>query len=374
MAEFKIGLSNSSFSATLFRRTAGRPGGIIRNLSVLRFLAAIVLTLVGAIFSPSAYANIACEAGNISLTLSAGTITVPVGTSIGQTLGSLAPSTFQMTCHFVNRVNTVTSATNYANMATTQLAPGFTDVYQTNIAGIGVRYTFDSIQCNATGVVMINGNAQVGCSFSGPIDGPYMAANITVTPALVVTGAIAAGTVALSTVPSVSITYTSSDQDTSWGKGSLYTGAATGLLVHATCSVTQSSLSVSLPTANTHAFSAGIGSVAAPQSFQLSLACATGAKVSITLTDSVNPSNRTNTLTLTTDSTAQGIGVQVLNSTGSPVSFGPDSAAPGNTNQWLIGDSPNGSLVVPMQARYIRTGAVSPGSVKALATFTMSYQ
>jgi type 1 fimbria pilin len=279
-----------------------------------------------------------------------------------------------MSCHFVNRISTVTSATNYANFATTQLAPGFTDVYQTNIAGIGVRYTFNSAQCNAASVVMLNGKAQVGCFFSGPLDGPYMTANITVTPTLVVTGALAPGTTTLSSAPTVSVTYTSSDQDTSWNKGSLYTGAATGLFVHATCSVTQPSLSVSLPTANTRAFSSGIGAVAAPQPFQLSFACAAGAKVSITLTDSVNPSNRSNTLTLTADSTARGIGLQVLNSTGSPVYFGPDSAAPGNTNQWLIGNSPAGALLVPMQARYIRTGAVSPGSVKALATFTMSYQ
>ncbi|HWT37156.1 MAG TPA: fimbrial protein [Paraburkholderia sp.] len=37
-------------------------------------------------------------------------------------------------------------------------------------------------------------------------------------------------------------------------------------------------------------------------------------------------------------------------------------------------DSPNGSLQIPLTARYVRTGAVSAGSVNALATFTMSYQ
>jgi type 1 fimbria pilin len=40
----------------------------------------------------------------------------------------------------------------------------------------------------------------------------------------------------------------------------------------------------------------------------------------------------------------------------------------------LIGDSPNGPLQVPMTARYVRIGDVSPGTVRAMATFTMSYQ
>ncbi|MBP0592723.1 type 1 fimbrial protein [Paraburkholderia sp. LEh10] len=337
---------------------------------VLR-LALLVLVGVTPVF---AHANIACEVANISLTLSAGTISVPVGAPVGQTLASLTPSTFQMSCHFVNRVNNVTAATNYANFATTQLAPGFTDVYQTNIAGIGVRYTFDSAQCNAAHVVVTNGQAQVGCYFSGPLDGPYQNADITVTPTLVVTGTIAPGTRTLSTVPVVTITYTESDQNTSWNKGSLYTGAATGQFVHATCSINQSNVYVYLPNSDTKAFASGIGAVTASQAFQLSLACASGAKVLITLTDSVNPANRTNTLTLSNDSTAQGVGIQVLNSAGTAVSFGADSAAPGNTNQWVIGDSPDGTLQVPLSARYVRTGTVSSGSVKALATFTMSYQ
>jgi type 1 fimbria pilin len=96
--------------------------------------------------------------------------------------------------------------------------------------------------------------------------------------------------------------------------------------------------------------------------------------VLITLTDAVEASNRTTTLKTTADSTAQGIGVQILNSAGTPVAFGPDSALPGNTNQWTVGSSPNGTLQVPLTARYVRTGAVNAGTVRALATFTMSYQ
>jgi type 1 fimbria pilin len=95
--------------------------------------------------------------------------------------------------------------------------------------------------------------------------------------------------------------------------------------------------------------------------------------VLITLTDNVNPANQSNALQPTADSTAQGIGVQILRG-GLPISFGPDSAAVGNTNQWTIGNSPNGPLQVPLTARYVSTGRVAAGTVKALCTFTMSYQ
>jgi type 1 fimbria pilin len=137
--------------------------------------------------------------------------------------------------------------------------------------------------------------------------------------------------------------------------------------------VTQASVAVTLPTVSTGAFSSRVGSIAGSQPFSLSFNCSAGAKVSITLTDNVYPANRSDTLQLTADSTAKGIGIQVLRN-GSPVLFGADSAAAGNTNQWLIGDSPNGTLQLPLTARYVSTAPVSAGTVKALATFTMSYQ
>ncbi|MBU7439069.1 fimbrial protein [Paraburkholderia fungorum] len=162
-------------------------------------------------------------------------------------------------------------------------------------------------------------------------------------------------------------------QSGSWAQIALYSGSATGTLTRATCSVNQSDVAVPLPTADTRAFSSGICAVAAPQAFTLSFACATGAKVSMTLTDSINPANRFNTLRLSADSTARRIGIQLLNSTGLPVLFRADSATLGNQNQWIIGDSPNGVVQVPLTVVwYIRT--VSAGKLKALATYNMSYQ
>ena len=95
----------------------------------------------------------------------------------------------------------------------------------------------------------------------------------------------------------------------------------------------------------------------------------------MTLTDATTPSNTTNTLTLASDSVATGVGFQLLYN-GNPVSFGPDSAAAGNLNQFSVMASPatGGPVNIPFTARFIRTGTVTPGLATANATFTMSYQ
>jgi type 1 fimbria pilin len=362
----------------LFADTRDPRGEIRSSASVIRSFIRMLVTLCICATSSFAYAGMTCGTGNVNKMLAAGTISVPVNVSVGMTVGTVAPSTFQLSCRFLSTSNppNVTSATLYADFKTTApLANGFSDVYQTSIAGLGVRYTFDpsSSQCTAGSAVLANGSLRITCPFNGPIDGPYMAANISVTATFIVTGTIPSGASSFATAPVVTITYTQSDQGGSWNQTPLFSGSGSGVLTRATCSVNQTSVAVTLPTANTRSF-ASVGDVAAPQSFSLSLACSTGATVMITLTDGTNPANRSTALQLTAGSTAQGVGVQVLNSTGAPVAFGPDSPTPGNTNQWTIGASPNGTLQVPLTARYVRTGNVSAGSVKALATFTMSYQ
>ena len=122
------------------------------------------------------------------------------------------------------------------------------------------------------------------------------------------------------------------------------------------------------------ALASGVGAVAGSVPFALSLNCTAGATVAITLSDNVDTSNQSDTLKLAAESTATGVGVQILNGS-TPVLFGPDSAVAGNVHQWVVGASPSGPLQIPLSARYIRTaGAFNPGTVIAKATFTMSYQ
>jgi len=96
----------------------------------------------------------------------------------------------------------------------------------------------------------------------------------------------------------------------------------------------------------------------------------------VTLTDATNPTNTSQVLSLTPTSQASGVGVQILNGT-TVLGYGPDSAAPGNTNQWYAGNIAVGTsrFTIPLSARYVQTGAtVTPGTANAQATFTMSYQ
>ncbi|WP_265494863.1 fimbrial protein [Providencia heimbachae] len=97
----------------------------------------------------------------------------------------------------------------------------------------------------------------------------------------------------------------------------------------------------------------------------------------MTITDASNASNTTNQLKLTADSTAKGVGVQVFYNNIAKT-FGPDSSAKGNTNQFSIGSKTTTTgqkITIPLNFKYIRTQtAVTPGTANAAATVTFSYQ
>lgn len=184
---------------------------------------------------------------------------------------------------------------------------------------------------------------------------------------LVVGGPIASGT--LSGLPSLTITYSGSCIPTTSTTLTLVNGAT--VITPLTCDVTTSTVNVTLPSVPASQLSPA-GSTAGDTAFSIGLNCATGSNVHVTLTDLTTPGNRTAQLSLSPSSTAQGVQLRILKG-GSPLSFGPDSALPGTTNQFSIGAS-SGLGSVDLTAQYISTGTVSPGSVSAVATFTMSYQ
>ncbi|PRG19578.1 fimbrial protein [Burkholderia multivorans] len=115
------------------------------------------------------------------------------------------------------------------------------------------------------------------------------------------------------------------------------------------------------------------GSTAGDRPFNVGLSCSPGTNVHVTLTDLSNPGNTSDQLTLAPGSTASGVRLRLLRPGGVPVSFGPDSSSAGNLNQWYLG--PSGSTTgISLTAQYISTGQVKAGSVKGLASFTLSYQ
>ncbi|WP_175860624.1 fimbrial protein [Burkholderia cepacia] len=137
--------------------------------------------------------------------------------------------------------------------------------------------------------------------------------------------------------------------------------------------------SVTLPTLVAASLKA-TGDVASARSapFSVGLNCDANVSVHATLTDATNPANTGSTLSLDRNSTAAGVGIQILKKGEStPLGFGPDSSAKGNTNQWMVGKSSaaNTKISVPFEARYVKVAeTIKPGSVSALSTITFSYQ
>ncbi|MBN3565557.1 fimbrial protein [Burkholderia cenocepacia] len=145
-----------------------------------------------------------------------------------------------------------------------------------------------------------------------------------------------------------------------------------------TCKVREKTLNVPLGDISAYQVLPTVGSTSEAKPFKIMLDCGGGEEGSITktymtLTDVSNNANRSSTLTLAPESTAKGLGVQVLNGT-QILSYGPDSSVTGNPNQFYTGTTQNGVLEIPLSARYVRTGMVLGGTATARASFTMSYQ
>ncbi|AZD74462.1 fimbrial protein [Pseudomonas chlororaphis] len=137
-----------------------------------------------------------------------------------------------------------------------------------------------------------------------------------------------------------------------------------------TCSIATPSIPVGLKSVT--ASELRDAGVAGDTPFTIGLTCPENIRLYATLTDGSAPGNTSDQLSLAPGSTASGVGLRILRD-GTPLAFGPDSSTPGNTNQWFVGMS-SGSVQIPLTAQYISTGTVTPGTVKGVATFTMSYQ
>lgn len=129
-----------------------------------------------------------------------------------------------------------------------------------------------------------------------------------------------------------------------------------------------------------------VGTTTNPVPFQIGIDC-TGVSTTVfmTLTDQQNPGNISDTLALTANSVATGIGIQIMSeesSIGSGVfnvrRFGPAASVAGNTNQFRVATTAEvspGPKRMNFRARYIQTAAqVTAGTANGIATFTMSYQ
>ncbi|WP_429148754.1 fimbrial protein [Aeromonas rivipollensis] len=120
-----------------------------------------------------------------------------------------------------------------------------------------------------------------------------------------------------------------------------------------------------------------VGSTTSTIPTMISLQCDPNVEIHFTLSDQTNPSNRTSIVELTADSTARGLGVQVVNpGSGKFYSLGPDDASDHGINQVWLGQSgpQGGTFNFPLGFRYIRTGEMTAGTATALVGVTLSYQ
>lgn len=133
-----------------------------------------------------------------------------------------------------------------------------------------------------------------------------------------------------------------------------------------TCSVTTSSIAVTLPTISTSALGS-TGATAGTTPFAINLNCpsaAAGAPVYVLLNNNGTASGIQGVLTKTSGTSA-GVGVQLLDSSYTPVTFGTPAS---------VGTTPMGTMNIPYFAQYYRTAAVTAGTLTASATFTLLYQ
>lgn len=249
---------------------------------------------------------------------------------------------------------------DYGYTSSRALAPGYTDVYQTGLAGIGIRIQWTN-SLTPGGVMtmtspMTSWNPGISSGQFGPMPGFRVQ--------LLNTGPVTPGVITFSN-PVAKASY-----------GGILAGQVSmnSITVNVlSCSVSTSSVAVQMPTALLAAFPA-VGSTTGSTPFNINLNCAAGIKLMMTLTDSTSPSNTSGNLSLTSTSTAKGVAYQIKYN-GNTVLYGPDSPAIGNTNQFLVQNpTAAGNLSLPFTVSYVRTGTVVAGSANALATFTMSYQ
>ncbi|MFH5254410.1 fimbrial protein [Burkholderia semiarida] len=245
------------------------------------------------------------------------------------------------------------------------LVPGHNNVYQTSMPGIGIRFfgpTWRSVASrNAMPYEFVETRPgpphnDVGLQIRGAAE-------------LVVTGQIQPGKI--TSFPTATLRFIDERANREFGRFKIRVSSSPVIAARA-CSVKTPNIRVDMPKLSVAAIGA-VGEGAGRRPFDIRLSCDADVNVHTTLTDATSPGNRSSLLALTEASTARGVGYRVLHN-GVPVQLGPASPVAGTEGQFFVSRSGNGTLNVPLEAEYVATGAVTPGSADANALFTMSYQ
>jgi type 1 fimbria pilin len=225
-------------------------------------------------------------------------------------------------------------------------------LYPTSISGISLLLT-------QVGGTLSNGGTLVQATFSNP--------NVTATftAQLEVTGTVTPGTgtsINLLTFED----FTSGTTNSSTSYGSLTSGTFTVASPACTVSAGSVNMTVKLPDIFANALTA-TGATAGKTGFNINLNCqfgTTSPTLAVTMT-TANAQSGVNGVVAPSTGGASNVGVQLLNSTSTPIVF----------NQAQVQTSvANGAVAIPYFAQYYATGTpIGAGNVTATVTFNLTY-
>lgn len=133
-----------------------------------------------------------------------------------------------------------------------------------------------------------------------------------------------------------------------------------------TCTVTTPVVNVDMGNVSINELDKGI---APEKTFNIGINCPGGARVQMAFADNSEPSNTSNTLTVSKNSEAAGIGLQ-LRKDSTPIIYNSS-----NSNMLLVAELANAGFVnVPLVAKVVKTGPVKVGRYTAQSTITLGYQ
>ncbi|MGJ0481628.1 fimbrial protein [Pantoea agglomerans] len=306
--------------------------------------------------------NPICTGSEIPVTINFGTVSVQRDAAVGEVLATVQTGALNGGSGLGGCSPSPWSATNPPNFSSDGSAPLYTTlsalgsgIYDTNVAGVGIRITFTD---------GANNNMLMPFSKIYSLGSSIIVRNITVelikTAATIGTGTLRTGVLAQQTF------YTSATNvGTGWAIGLI----GTSTLAQVACSVTNTNINVPMDSVKNIDFK-GRGTTTSEKSFNIPLSCDAGTKVNVTLDAGSSGSYDASIGVINLDSSvstaASGIGLQIL-SNSTPVTMG---------TLMSIGTTASaGVFNIPLTARYYQTGSsVKPGTANATATFTMTYK
>jgi type 1 fimbria pilin len=320
-------------------------------------------------------------------------VTVPQNAPVGSLVGSPASVTVTFTCSNLP-YSQPTAPSYYSDTATIQAGnlakadptdnpnSGNGIMFATNLAGLALQLTASPVQASdGTGLRSGPGSSRgfepgavtapssawqciqswlLGClQYGGTYNGSV---SETFTAQLVVTGPVTTGT--LSAINLMQFNWYIYGISPSQGYfATLTLGSST--VKAAACSIAVDPTVVTLPAVTAATFT-GKGATTGQTPFNVQLNCQAGTKLAITLATANQQTGTSSVIAPTTGNGYAGnVGVQVLDGSGNPVTFG-TAISEGTTT--------SGAMNLPFYARYYQTAAgVTAGAVAATATYTLTY-